>query len=198
MENLNIKALIKKTVKKVLLEELKINVFDFDSTLAITKEKVIIKDKEGNILKYLTPHEYAEYQKLPDEVSDYRDFKTVKNAEINRPVFDCFLRSIKNIKNITYILTARGNDSRIWIYKFLQDNNANLSRSHIITLDSSDPFDKSSWIKRKILESNVSDVFFYDDSIKNINAVEKLSEDKDLIHRFGKSLKIKTEHVKIY
>ena len=202
MKQLNIKALLKTMVKELLLEgrKTKLNVYDFDSTLAITKEKVMIRNKEGKIVKTLTAHEYAEYQKLPDEVTDYRDFKSVKDAEINEPVFNSFVHSIKNknSKNTTYILTARGSDSGVWIYKFLQDNNVSLSQSHIITLDSSDPLDKSGWIKNKMIELGVATVFFCDDSIRNVKAVETLNQDEDLNNRFGKRLKIKTEHIKIY
>lgn len=173
---------------------MQINVYDFDSTLAITKEKVIIKNKEGEILKRLNPHEYAEYQKSPNEIPDYTDFKTVTDAEINKPVFDNFIRSI-NSKNTTYILTARGSDSGVWIYKFLQDNNANLSQNHIITLDSSDPQDKSHWIKCTMLESDIPSVFFCDDSIRNIRAVNHLRNDEVLNKKFGKRLRINTKHI---
>lgn len=178
---------------------MQINVYDFDSTLAITKEKVIIKNKEGEILKHLNPHEYAEYQKSPNEIPDYADFKTVKNAEINKPVFDSFICSIKNInsKNTTYILTARSSDSGIWIYKFLQDNNVNLSQNHIITLDSSDPIDKSNWIKFRMIDFGISTAFFCDDSIRNVNAVSLLNQDPDLKNKFGKTLRIKTTHIKM-
>jgi hypothetical protein len=179
---------------------MQINIYDFDSTLAITKEKVIIKNKEGEILKHLNPHEYAEYQILPNEIPDYTDFKTVKGAEINKPVFDSFIRSIKNInsKNTTYILTARSSDSGVWIYKFLQDNNANLSQNHIITLDSSDPQDKSHWIKGAMLKFDIPSVFFCDDSIINIKTVNLLRTDEALIKKFGKKLKIKTKHINLF
>jgi len=203
MKQTIVKVLLRKMVKEIILKEvkskLKLNVYDFDSTLAITKEKVIIKNDEGQILKYLTPHQYAEYQKSPNEIADYSCFKIVKDAEINKPVFDSFIRSIKNTnsKNTTYILTARGNESGIWINKFLKDNNVNLSQDHIITLDSSNPIDKSNWIKNKMLDLNISKVFFCDDSIRNVNAVNHLLQDEDLKNKFGNKIHIKTKHIKI-
>lgn len=197
------RVLLKKMVKEVILEKVKLrsklNVYDFDSTLAITKEKVIIKTKDGSVAKLLTPHEYAEYQKSSDEIADYSLFKTVKDAEINKPVFDSFIRSIKNIssKDTTYILTARGNDSGIWINKFLQDNDVIFPQSHIITLDSSDPLDKSNWIKHKMIDLSISTAFFCDDSIRNVNAVDLLKQDPILKNKFGKTLRIKTKHIKM-
>jgi len=87
------KNALKEIITEIIVQYLhpKLNIYDFDSTLAFTKEKVSIVDSRGKEIMKLTPHEYAEYEKKPGEKADYKDFKRVTNAQVNKPVFDHFL-----------------------------------------------------------------------------------------------------------
>ena len=174
-----------------------LNVYDFDDTLAFTKEEVFIRDKEGNLIKKLTPSQYATYQKEPHEILDYEDFKSVSNASPNKEILNRFKLSLTNphTKDTTYILTARGNEAGKWIHNFLKQNKAHLFDEHIVTLDSSNPLDKSNWIKNKMIEADISRVYFWDDSIKNIIAVKNLRNDFELNKIFGKELLVVAKHV---
>ena len=64
------------------------------------------------------------------------------------------------------------------------------SKIEIITLGSSDPNDKSDWIDGQI-KKGYRDIYFVDDSHKNIEAVNTL-KDK---YREDKSIKIRTQPV---
>jgi hypothetical protein len=65
-------------------------------------------------------------------------------------------------------------------------------------LDSSDPQDKSHWIKGAMLKFDIPSVFFCDDSIINIKTVNLLRTDEALIKKFGKKIKIKTKHINLF
>lgn len=167
-----------------------LNVYDFDDTLAFTKEQVYIRDKDGNLLKKLNPSEYAVYEKKPNEVSDYQDFKYVSDPDVNKEILNKFKLSLINphTKETTYILTARGHEAGEWIHNFLKKNKASFEDEHIITLNSNNPSDKSSWIKNKMIELDIPRVHFWDDSLKNIHSVKNLQYDFELNKIFGKEL----------
>ncbi len=59
----------------------------------------------------------------------------------------------------------------------------------IITLGSGDPYDKRDWIGRQIEKNKFDDVEFFDDSRKNIKAVEMLKDKYPHI-------KLRTHHIK--
>ena len=84
------------------------------------------------------------------------------------------------------ILTARSNYKPI--RKYLKDINIDISRIYVIALASNDPADKVNWIKNKIENESYNDIFYVDDSLKNINAAkEMLSKTK---------VKWRVQHVK--
>lgn len=57
----------------------KLRVFDMDDTLLTTSSMVIVRDQAGKEIKKITPAEYAVYEKQPNEVMDYSEFKTLKD-----------------------------------------------------------------------------------------------------------------------
>ena len=54
----------------------KLRIFDFDDTLVKSNSRVKLIDKNGKE-KWLTPGEYAIYQKQPGDEFDYSEFKQV-------------------------------------------------------------------------------------------------------------------------
>ena len=60
----------------------------------------------------------------------------------------------------------------------------------IITLGSGDPWDKRDWIGRQIEKNKFDDVEFFDDSRKNIKAVEMLKDKYP-------NIKLRTHHIKL-
>ena len=73
------------------------------------------------------------------------------------------------------ILTARGAKAREPIRRFIEDAlGISTSNMTLVTLNSSDPDHKKDWIRSQIEDQGVLDVLFFDDSPKNIAAVNEL------------------------
>ena len=56
----------------------------------------------------------------------------------------------------------------------MKDINIDISRIYVIALASNDPADKVNWIKNKIENESYNDIFYVDDSLKNINAAKEM------------------------
>jgi hypothetical protein len=217
----HLKKLIKNEVKSCLLEvtndEYKklgtksqrtglrtLRVFDFDDTIAKTNSFVGVTelDKETNQeIKpkyYISPGEYAVLEKDPSKSYnfDYSDFANVNNPKLIDQTFSILKNIVNKIREEdglpAVILTARGHDANLNIREFLTSLDIKIP---VRTLNSSDPTAKSEWIKKVMLDQNIAHVEFFDDSVKNIRAVNSLRQDPELINSFGNNLKIRTRLV---
>jgi hypothetical protein len=161
------------------LIESKLRVFDFDDTLATTDALVILTLADGSTTEQ-TPAEFAVYELGPGEsygpdafvqfnnVSDPREIKQVTNILRN-------VVAAGNEDRHAAILTARPHGAGTGIAKFLEDIGISAESVEIITLASSLPEDKRRWVQDRI-EQGATDVEFFDDSQKNIDAVESLRD----------------------
>ncbi len=145
-------------------------IFDFDDTLVKTDGKIKIKKNCGKKIE-LTPSQYALYEISELDVLDFSDFEKV----INPVIIDWVAEILKKVtnkrgKNHTQILTARAN--KIPIIKFLKEKK--LPNIKINCMAGSSPELKSAWIEKQIIENKYDCICFFDDSIKNIEAVKKL------------------------
>ena len=160
-------------LKNILLENetKKLRVFDFDDTLVKSNSKVKLTKKNGDVLM-LTPGEYAVYDKKDGDTFDYSEFeKLIEPREIKAltKVLRGFYQA--NGKRTITILTARG------VTRPLQDylRDIGIDRVNIVGVNSSDPQKKAEWIEGKI-KLGYNDIFFIDDSQKNVDAIKKLKE----------------------
>jgi hypothetical protein len=150
--------------------EKKIRVFDFDDTLVQTVSHIYITQSTGKKLK-LTPGEYAVYEPKDGDEFDFSDFQKVNQPQEIKGV----TRLLKNIVRVggsdIYILTARA------AYKPVKDylSDIGLKNIYVVALADADPQKKADWIEDKI-KAGANDVFFIDDSHKNIQAVKGLSK----------------------
>ena len=150
--------------------EKKLRIFDFDDTLVKTKSHIYIKHKDGKKSK-LTPGEYAVYEPKKGDQFDFSDFEKVKQPQEIKGV----TRLLKNIVRVggseIVILTARS------AYKPIKDylSDIGLDKLYVVALADSDPQKKADWIENKI-KDGVTDVFFIDDSHKNVSAVQALAK----------------------
>ena len=150
--------------------EKKLRIFDFDDTLVKTKSNIYIKHKDGKESK-LTPGEYAIYEPKEGDQFDFSDFEKVKQPQEIKGV----TRLLKNIARVggseIVILTARS------AYKPIKDylSDIGLDKLYVVALADSDPQKKADWIEDKI-KNGVNDVFFIDDSHKNVSVVKALSK----------------------
>ena len=151
--------------------EKKLRVFDFDDTLVKTKSHIYVKHSDGKNSK-LTPGEYAIYEPKSDDQFDFSDFEKVNQPQEIKGVTK-LLKTVARAEGErkVVILTARS------AYKPVKDylKDIGLDGMYVIALGDSDPQKKADWIEHKIKKGH-NDVFFIDDSHKNVDAVSKLKE----------------------
>ena len=157
------------------LSESKLRVFDFDDTIAKSDSNIHVTTDTGEKIT-MDPGEYATHVMNPDYEYDFSEFDEVINP-----------REIKQITNIIRnalnagtegreiaILTARDPAAEGAIRDYLDSIGLDTSMITFELLGSSDPQTKAAWIADRI-ESGATDVLFFDDSGKNVEAVQALS-----------------------
>jgi len=120
----------------------------------------------------LLPAEFNQYVPQSGDKFDFSDFDIVKGAE-QLPLMKKFVELSKNSEdNRVFVLTSRA----IWepIAKYLRSIGANPSGITVRAIASSDPQDKAKWIENKVDNYGYDSVFFADDSIKNVDAVQDM------------------------
>jgi hypothetical protein len=148
----------------------KLRVFDFDDTLVKTKSHIYIKSKDGKKSK-LTPGEYAVYEPKEGDTFDFSDFESVKHPQEIKGVTRLLKNVIKAGGSNVVILTARSAYKPV--KEYLKD--IGVDDIYVVALADADPKKKADWIEDKI-KSGVNDVFFIDDSHKNVAAVKALAK----------------------
>lgn len=183
------------------VEVKKLRVFDMDDTLLTTSSMVIVRDEKGNEIKKITPAEYATYEPEEGEVMDYSEFKTLKDPSPIQRAMESFKRiydaGVGEHRKLA-ILTARGNDAKPEIVKFLKQMDLDPKQIEVITLGDSNPLEKKKWIETQI-KTGYNDIAFYDDSNKNRKAVSELKDEYPNINLFvdeqpATSKKIRLKH----
>ena len=129
--------------------------------------------KNGKTVKKLNPGEFAVYKLGSDESYDFRDFdralrnpKLIKqNADLLRKQIDKARRASKGSRKVT-ILTAR----RIGhpVTHFFKSIGLDV---YVVPLGDANPEKKADWIEKQV-KKGYDTVYFMDDSIKNVRAVE--------------------------
>ena len=154
------------------VERKKLWVFDFDDTLVKTDSCTHVTSATGEKFD-LTPGELAVYEKQPGDVFDYTDFEQLINP---RPVkwVNRILRNVyahHGAGNIV-ILTARGHSEPVqhWL------SMVGLSDIEIATLGNTSAQMKADWISDRIERDGYTSVEFFDDSHKNVTAVNSLRQ----------------------
>lgn len=148
----------------------KLRVFDLDDTLIRTQSKVLVTKADGSKLQ-LTPAQYAVYDKAPGDVFDFSHFEDLILPTEIKWTTKILRRVItKRGVNAAVILTARG--SKKPVETFFRE--FQIPAIPIVALGDSDPQAKAQWILYVIKKFNYDVVEFFDDSIKNIKAVENL------------------------
>ena len=157
------------------LNESKLRVFDFDDTIAKSDSNIHITTDTGDRIT-MTPAEYATHDFNPDYDYDFSEFDEVINP-----------REIKQITNIVRnainagtegreiaILTARAPHAEGAIRDYLESIGLDTSKITFGLLGDSDPDAKAAWVVDRI-EQGATDVLFFDDSGKNVEAINSLS-----------------------
>ena len=165
--------------RSLFTESKKLRVFDFDDTLVFTNSFIYVKSIDGKEKK-LTPGEYALYKEKPGEEYDFRDFYSVQEPKELKRMTKVLRRVIdKNKGQGVFILTARPQAVDKHIHRYLKDIGIN-NKIPITGLENNDPKAKSKWVEDKIDNEGYDDVYFADDSIKNVNAMKSMLRTKDV------------------
>ena len=171
---------------KTLLER-KLRVFDFDDTLASSNSRIHVTLTSGKKVT-MTPAEYASYfpKRKEGDKFDYSEFKELIEPKAIPQVVNIMKNMVKDAgERYVMVLTARSGSYKP-IKNFMKTLGLNVK---IITLGSGDPWDKRDWIGRQIEKNKFDDVEFFDDSRKNIKAVEMLKDKYP-------NIKLRTHHIK--
>jgi len=154
----------------------KLRIFDLDDTLFETEAKVIVTLSDGTS-REITPAEYAVYEPQPGDKFDFSQFQTLINPTLIRSIGKRFYKITQSTgtDRKTVILTARGSEAaphiRDIIRKYFRVN------IEVVTLGTGDPMAKANWILNKIQNEGYNDIFFVDDSSKNILATYRTIKD---------------------
>jgi len=153
------------------LNEGKLRVFDFDDTLVHTNSKIhVIKKITGDKIT-MNPAQYAVYQPDEGDIFDFSEFSGPIKSAKEFTKYTSIMRSMLNADGAdrkVVVLTARADG------KSVQDYLKTIGiQVPVIAVGSSDPYKKSEWIEDQIAQG-YDDVYFLDDSPKNIAAVNTL------------------------
>jgi signal transduction histidine kinase len=174
--------LLREYIRKLLddkqncLRELKLRVFDFDDTLVKSGSRIKVSHKGQE--KYITPAEFAMQGEKPGHGYDYSEFLDVVNPREIRRVTNILRNAVRagtDGREIV-ILSARGPGSKSSIRDYLESIGIDTTKITFALLGNANPIAKRNWIENRIADRGVTDVLFFDDSGKNINAVSSLKD----------------------
>lgn len=173
------------SLKNILKEGKTLHVYDFDDTLVKSESLVYVTKKDGTKLK-LTPEQYAVYKQAPGDKLDFSDFnRMLQNPVAIRHNVKALKRSMSNSQNRVTVLTAR---QLAFPLRHFFKNELHIN-PYVVGVGSSDPKLKVKFIEDHI-KKGYTEIFFMDDSIKNIRAVSRLKSKYP-------EVRIKTELAKI-
>ena len=163
--------------RSLLIESKKLRVFDFDDTLVKTTSFIYITNNGKK--KKLTPGEYAVYKEKPNDIFDFSDFNKVQDPQEIKKITNIFRKVVQSSGGAgVHILTARSAYKPI--RQYLKDIGINMSKIYVTALASNNPKDKADWIEDKIDNEGYDDVYFADDSPKNVDVTKKMLRGKDV------------------
>jgi len=159
-----------------------ISVFDFDDTLAKTKEKVIVNKADGTTIE-ISAAQFAEQASELQEAGatfNFDNFENVGKGTQKGPLADLALkRQGKFGSKDIFVLTARPQIAATDIKMFLDGIGLNLPIENITGLEDGSPQAKATWVISKTAEG-YNDFYFADDAIKNVKAVAEILDQVDV------------------
>jgi len=166
----------------------RLTIWDFDDTLAKTKSSIYVTNDKTGKTKKMNPGQYAVYKPKPGDVFDYSEFDKVIGAVPIKKVTDGMRKVAKAMSgHDVFVLTARGAYKPVKDY--LSDIGINPQQFHVVALGDSNPKKKADWIEDMIDKHGYNDIYFIDDSIKNVRTVKRMLQTKD-------GIKFKVRHAK--
>ena len=172
----------KENAAKINPEQKGISVFDFDDTLAKTKEKVIVTDRDGKVTEISAAEFAREAGNLTEAGAtfDFSNFEKVAADTKQGPLADLARkRQGKFGSGDIFVLTARPNAAGPAIQQFLKSIGINIPLKNITGLEDGSPQAKVDWVLNKTAEG-YNDFYFADDSFANVEAVKQVLDAVDV------------------
>ncbi len=163
--------------RNLFTESKNLRIFDFDDTIVKTNSYIYVTHKNGMKSK-LTPGQYAVYTEKPGDVYDFKDFEQVKEPQEIQKITKILRGIVSKSKEVVYILTARASYQPI--KKYLSDIGINSKKIYVVALASNNPKDKADWIENMIDKEGYDDIYFVDDSEKNVSAAKQMLKTKNV------------------
>jgi HAD superfamily hydrolase (TIGR01509 family) len=163
--------------RNLFTESKNLRIFDFDDTIVKTNSYIYVTHKNGMKSK-LTPGQYAVYTEKPGDVYDFKDFEQVKEPQEIQKITKILRGIVQKSKEVVYILTARAAYQPI--KKYLNDIGINSKKIYVVALASNNPKDKADWIENMIDKEGYDDIYFVDDSEKNVSAAKQMLRTKNV------------------
>lgn len=172
--------------RNLFVEDKKLRVFDFDDVLVKTSSFIYVSNSKTGKKFKLTPGEYAVYKEKNGDEFDYSDFEKVQNPQLLKGYVELLKRMVNSGGDRgVFILTARGAYKPV--YQFIKD--IGIKDVYVVALGDNNPEKKADWIEQQIKEKGYDDVFFIDDSKKNVDAV------RNRLSKYS-NVKKKIQHIK--
>jgi HAD superfamily hydrolase (TIGR01509 family) len=163
--------------RNLFTESKNLRIFDFDDTIVKTNSYIYVTHTNGMKSK-LTPGLYAVYTEKPGDVYDFKDFEQVKEPQEIQKITKILRGIVQKSKEVVYILTARASYQPI--KKYLSDIGINSQKIYVVALASNNPKDKADWIENMIDKEGYDDIYFVDDSEKNVSAAKQMLKTKNV------------------
>jgi len=168
--------------QKVDKKQKGLSAFDFDDTLALTKEKVKYTMPDGTTGE-LTAGEFAvQAEELTANGAEF-DFSNFENVDISTlegpMVSEARKKQAKFGPKDIFVVTARPGVSAEAIQTFLKNIGLNIPISNITGLGNGDPQAKADWFLEKATEG-YNDFYFSDDSLLNVQQVKNVLDQIDV------------------
>ena len=159
-----------------------ISVFDFDDTLAKTKETVIVTMQDGTTNEISAAEFARSATKLESDGAafDFSNFDKVSEGTGEGPLAELARRRQEKFgsKDI-FVLTARPQIAATSIKTFLDGIGLNIPLNNITGLENGSPQAKVDWLLNKTAEG-YNDFFFADDSFANVKAAQEVLDAIDV------------------
>jgi len=154
-----------------------LKIFDFDDTLVRSSNNVRIMHIDGGE-SILSSHDFSLYKKQKGDRFDFSDFeKYPTHATIIKDIFAAMVRAISSTETVVIVLTARSNAQPV--ISFLLDHNVPHT-IEVIAVGSADPAAKGRVVDSFLSSGEFSEVFVYEDNLKNIKEIEKVTKGHDI------------------
>lgn len=163
-----------------------ITIFDIDDTLVLTNSKIRVHDPETGKTYELTPKEFNEYQKDPNHVLDFSDFRNpdiLKAGKVIDWVMNILQKTLQ-IERAVGIITAR--DNKDLVIDFLLHNGVDINPDFIFAVNDPRSNFTGSIAERKqqafveFIDMGFKNFKFFDDDSENLKLAKQLEKQYDI------------------